>query len=82
MMDRMAAAPAPLLETDPPGRAVDRLTGLRLTGTGARVLAGEADHVALNGVDRWIGGVHLRGRHVPWRWDDGTESLVRSAVTT
>jgi hypothetical protein len=38
--------------------------------------------VALNGVDRWIGGVHLRGRQVPWRWDDGTESLVRSAVTT
>ena len=82
MMDRMAAAPVPLLETDPPGRAVDRFSGLRLTGTGARVLAGEADHVALNGVDRWIGGVHLRGRQVPWRWDDGTESLVRSAATT
>ena len=33
----------------------------------------------LNGIDRWIGGVHLRGRHLPWRWDDGTETLV--AVT-
>ena len=82
MMDRMAAAPVPLLEADPPGRPVDRVTGLRLTDTGARVLAGEADHVALNGIDRWIGGVHLRGRQVPWRWDDGTESLVRSAATT
>jgi hypothetical protein len=50
-------------------------TGLRLTGTGARVLAGEVDHVARNGVDRWIGGVHLHGYHVPWRWNDGTERL-------
>jgi hypothetical protein len=30
----------------------------------------------LSGVDRHIGGVHLRGRQVPWRWDDGTESIV------
>lgn len=77
MMDRMARAPVPLLEVDPPGRPVERLSGLRLTGAGARVLAGGADQVALNGLDRWIGGVHLRGRHVPWRWDDGTESIVR-----
>jgi hypothetical protein len=39
------------------------------------VLAGEADHVALNGVDRWIGGVHLRGHDVRWRWNEGTESV-------
>ena len=32
---------------------------LRLTESGARVLAGEADHVGLNGIDRWLGGVHL-----------------------
>jgi hypothetical protein len=31
----------------------------------------------LNGIDRWIGGVHLQGHHVPWRWDDGTETIVR-----
>jgi hypothetical protein len=76
MMDRMAQAPAPLLEVEPPGRPVDRDTGMRLTGTGVRVLAGEADQVTLNGIDRWIGGVHLRGRHAQWRWDDGTESIV------
>jgi len=40
------------------------------------VLAGEADHVALNGVDRWIGGVHLAGPDSPWRWDEGTEGIV------
>jgi hypothetical protein len=77
MMDTMAKAPVPLLGVDPPGRRVDRGSGLRLTGTGARVLAGGVDQVALNGIDRWIGGVHLRGRHVQWRWDDGTETIVR-----
>jgi hypothetical protein len=52
-------------------------SGLRLADTGARVLASGGDQVALNGIDRWIGGVHLRGRHVRWRWDDGTETIVR-----
>jgi hypothetical protein len=40
------------------------------------VLAGEADHVELNGADRWIGGVHLHGRGVP-RFDEGTELVVQ-----
>jgi hypothetical protein len=75
-MDWMAQGPDPLLLLDPPGRPVGRATGVRLTDTGARVLAGQADQIARNGIDRWIGGVHLRGHHVPWRWDDGTETLV------
>jgi hypothetical protein len=74
-MDRMAEGPHPLLRLDPPGR-VARATGARLTDAGARVLAGEADQIALNGIDRWIGGVHLQGHHVPWRWDDGTEAII------
>ena len=80
-MDRMAEGPHPLLRLDPPGRPVERTTGVRLTGAGARVLAGEADQIALNGIDRWIGGVHLQGHHVPWRWDDGTESIVHLPAT-
>jgi hypothetical protein len=63
----MALAPVPLLAGEVP---------LRVTDAGRRVLDGEADHVALNGVDRWIGGVHLRGRAVPWRWDEGRETIV------
>jgi len=50
-----------------------------LTEAGRRVLDGAADHVELNGVDRWIGGVHLLGREVSWRWDDGVEAIVGSA---
>ena len=55
-------------------------TRLRLTAAGARVLRGEADHVALNGVDRWVGGVHLHGPEARWRWDEGTESVVRATA--
>jgi hypothetical protein len=43
---------------------------------GLRVLRGDADPVALNGVDRWIGGVHPAGAESRWRWDEGTESIV------
>jgi hypothetical protein len=51
---------------------------LALTDTGSRVMAGEADHVALNGIDRWLGGAHLMaapastgsGPDSIWRWND------------
>ena len=60
-------------------RALDRLAPL-LDDDGARerILAGEDDFVATYGIDRWIGGVHLHGHEVPWRWDDARETLVRS----
>jgi hypothetical protein len=32
------------------------------------VLAGTADRVALLGIDRWVGGTHLRPGRL-WRWD-------------
>lgn len=75
---RMAAGAQPLLDTD--ATRVDRLTRLRLTDTGLRVLDGAADHVALNGVDRWVGGVHLRGHDVGWRWHEGRETVVATPM--
>ena len=57
---------------------VKRNTRIGLTPTGRSILDGQVDHVALNGIDRWIGGVHLTGHHVAWRWDEGTERLVRA----
>src|SRR6185437_15737232 len=41
---------------------------LELTPTGHAVLAGEADWIRLAGIDRWLGGVHLRGLESQWRW--------------
>ena len=78
--DRMTCllnASTPLLETGGPTASVTRHTPLRLTDAGRRVLDGQEDQLAINGVDRWIGGVHLTGRTVPWRWDEGAESIVQ-----
>jgi hypothetical protein len=33
---------------------------IKLTETGRKVLDGELNHVELNGIDRWLGGVHLK----------------------
>ena len=76
IMDRMANAPTPLLTLAPGGRPADRHTRVQLTSTGERVLAGQLDQVGLNGIDRWIGGVHLTGKQARWRWDEGTETLT------
>ena len=40
-----------------------------LTETGNEVVSGKKDYVKLNGVDLWLGGVHLQGEKSPWRWD-------------
>ncbi len=48
-LDAMIRARIPLVSPEP----------YRLTATGARVLAGELDARAINGLDRWFGGRHL-----------------------
>jgi hypothetical protein len=51
---------------------------LILTAQGYEVLAGNADWVRLHGIDRWLGGAHLRGRHPDWRWDEAQGTLVHT----
>ena len=75
-MDRLSRGSVPLLHAVTPVR---RTTPVSVTDAGRRVLAGEADHVALNGVDRWVGGVHLLGRDLP-RFDEGVEAVVRPSA--
>jgi hypothetical protein len=43
--------------------------GVALTAEGVLVLAGDADHAALNGLDRWVGGTRLTSRTPRWRWN-------------
>ncbi|WP_068604107.1 DUF1835 domain-containing protein [Paenibacillus swuensis] len=65
-LDRMRSDPKPLLQIAGPtelpryGRAPD-LDDYRvqITAVGLQALRGEADAVTLNGIDRWLGGVHL-----------------------
>lgn len=49
---------------------------LTVTDDGRRVLAGDADRVTLCGIDRWLGGVHLRGRGPVWRWHQTRPTVV------
>ena len=51
-------------------------SSFELTDTGRSVLAGEVDFVALNGIDRWLGGVHLSDDNTVWRWNEDTGRLV------
>lgn len=62
---------APLLSITPASASGAELPGdtVALTQAGREVLAGRRDRIALLGIDRWLGGVHLEGRSVPWRWD-------------
>ena len=53
------------------------LQGYELTPLGERLLAGDADWVRESGgIDRWLGGVHLQGTAVRWRWNEDVAGLV------
>jgi hypothetical protein len=81
----LAALAEELSATKPPlltlvVRQTNAGEGLRgsvtLTDTGRAVLAGGQDRVVLCGVDRWLGGVHLRGDEAVWRWDDARQRIA------
>ena len=74
---RLVQVAVPLLSAMLP--ATDMPTGdeaVALTAAGRRVLEGHGDHVALNGIDRWIGGVHLTASNC-WRWHPELKLLTR-----
>ena len=54
------------------------LASFELTADGKAVLAGEADFVVTNGIDTWLGGIHLQGKEAAWRWDEDTKQLLVS----
>jgi hypothetical protein len=48
-----------------------------VTDAGQKLLEGKADWISLcGGIDRWLGGVHLKGPQSQWRWDDISKTLV------
>lgn len=50
-------------------------TSFEITEQGRRLLNGEEDFVSLNGIDLWLGGVHLQGKKAAWRWNDAAKTL-------
>ncbi|MGH9657574.1 MAG: hypothetical protein ACRD96_03460 [Bryobacteraceae bacterium] len=67
---RLANAKTPLVQI-----AADN--SVHLTDAGHAVRQGQEDHVRLNGVDRWLGGVHLEGDDAEWRWDREGKRLAK-----
>jgi hypothetical protein len=78
----MADAPTPVLKqsgrAEPSDAAGMLLSSFELTDDGREVLSGDQDFVAQNGIDQWLGGVHLLGPEAAWRWDRETEQLLVS----
>lgn len=69
IVKRLSSGPQPLLATDVQERRGRLPVGtVTATHTGREVLLSRADNIALNGIDRWLGGVHLTPSRC-WRWD-------------
>ena len=47
-----------------------------ITELGLSTLRGEVDFVSVNGIDVWLGGVHLEGFDTLWRWNDQSERII------
>lgn len=84
ILDDLAFAAEPLVSglsgrfpaaADGPEAASYLAAALDLTPLGRAVLAGESDHIAINGVDRWWGGTRLSGADC-WRYDRQEDALL------
>ena len=49
-----------------------------VTDTGRAVLAGHLDRIAVCGIDRWLGGVHLHSGGILWRWDPAHQCVTQA----
>jgi hypothetical protein len=74
----LAAGPEPAIRLMGEGDGDGALPNgtVEITAAGRSFLRGEEDRVRLHGIDRWLGGAHLRPP-VRWRWDDAADRLVR-----
>ena len=82
-MKRMASASQPLVkitgfDDSDSASFSSRIhkTSFDITQTGMDVLNGNADFLDMNGIDLWLGGVHLRDKENLWRWDEQTQRLI------
>jgi hypothetical protein len=84
-VNALVRSPRPLLRivrADPHARAeaanyMSLDDEVALTDDGRSVLDGRSDRIALCGIDRWLGGVHLTGHGPVWRWDQQRQ-IVRT----
>jgi RNA polymerase sigma factor (sigma-70 family) len=75
LMADLAYARHPLLQiSDTPQLGLGEVT---ITEAGRNVIEGRVDHIELNGIDQWLGGVHLKGDQAGWRWDRESARIVK-----
>ena len=89
-IERMSLTETPLIiyssgeKIDAPGTEEDtrafRNAEMALTAAGRDVVACDSDWIMMGGSDRWLGGVHLDGPRVRWRWDPDARSVVEVAA--
>lgn len=58
-------------------RSQHSLGDITITEAGRTVIEGRTNHLDLNGIDRWLGGVHLKGDTAEWRWDRASQRILR-----
>jgi len=81
LLRQLATGPQPLLiisnDDGPNTSSGSGLSGIsfKLTKHGESVVRGDDDHVALNGIDTWLGGVHLTGNYAAWCWNEQAARL-------
>jgi RNA polymerase sigma factor (sigma-70 family) len=74
LMADLSSVRHPLLQiSDTPQLSLGEVT---ITEAGRTVIEGRADHIGLNGIDQWLGGVRLQGDKVAWRWDRMSGRIV------
>jgi hypothetical protein len=53
---------------------------VKLTDSGRAVLEAKKDRVKVNGINRWLGGVHLQDTDRCWRWNQAAGRLQTAAA--
>ena len=85
VLKRLSEGSDPLIEiTEAAGQTEHKSNrhldaSLEITGAGRAVLAGERDFIEANGIDLWLGGVHLLTESI-WRWDENKGFLTQRSV--
>jgi hypothetical protein len=78
VLNRMSDCAQPLIRITgvPYGATLESITwgpvNVEITPVGSRVLDGRDDFIELNGIDQWLGGVHLESGKNEWRLDSET----------
>jgi hypothetical protein len=78
LMRNLATARYPLIRVGNPRAPFDQWahTPIELTPAGLQVVEGRQDQIQVNGIDHWLGGVHLE-RNAMWRWDERAGRLAK-----